>query len=87
MAQKLRDDITHGHGHSGVDRPIVTLRDRLEFGNLTVAEILAAKPVSKTQFYADLKRGLVRIEKDGRRTLIRGPIARKYLANEPLEGI
>jgi hypothetical protein len=64
--------------------PSVTLQDRLEHGNLTIDEVLALKNRSKTGFYADLKAGLVKLEKIGRKSIVRGPIAKRYIAGEPL---
>ena len=55
-------------------------RDRLEAGNLTIDEVCALKPRSRTGFYADLKAGLVSIEKIGRKSVVRGPIAKAYIA-------
>ncbi len=65
--------------------PIVTLQDRLEHGNLTVAELLALAHRSKTAFYADVKAGVVKTRKRGRRTEIPGPSARRYIAGEQAE--
>jgi hypothetical protein len=60
----------------------VTIQDRLEHGNLTVDEVCALATRSKTGFYADLKAGLVSIRKIGRRTVIPGPVARRYALGE-----
>ena len=60
--------------------PIVTLQDRLEHGNLTVHEVCELKNRSRTGFYEDVKAGLVEIEKWGRKSIIRGPIAKRYIA-------
>jgi hypothetical protein len=40
---------------------------------------------SKTGFYQDLKAGLVKIEKIGRKSIVRGPVAKKYIAGEPID--
>jgi hypothetical protein len=61
----------------------LTLGDRLEHGNLTIAEVLQLKPRSKTGFYADVKAGLVKIRKNGHKSIIAGPIAKRYIADEP----
>jgi hypothetical protein len=58
----------------------ITLEDRFEHGNLTVKEICELKPTSRSGFYADVKRGLVEIVKIGRKTVIRGPVAKRYIA-------
>lgn len=59
--------------------PTITLQDRLEHGNLTVREVCELKPISRSGFYADVKRGLVETVKIGRKTVIRGPVAKKYI--------
>ena len=53
--------------------PPVTMEDRLANGNLTVAEVC---------FYEDVKAGLVTTRKAGRKTLIPGPVAKRYIAGE-----
>lgn len=63
--------------------PPFTLAERFEFGNFTIAEVRSLKHRSHTGFYADLKKGLVSIEKLGTRSIIRGPVARRYIAGEP----
>jgi hypothetical protein len=65
----------------------VSLEDRLKFGSLTIGEICALRPVSRSGFYKDLHRGLVAIEKKGRKSTVRGPIAQKYLAGEPIHAV
>ncbi len=64
--------------------PSVTLQDRLEHGNLTIDEVRALKSRSKTGFYADVKAGLVEICKCGRKSTVPGPIAKRYIAGEPV---
>jgi len=66
-------------------QPIVTIQDRLEAGNLTIDEVCALKPRSRTGFYQDLKAGLVKMEKIGRKSIVRGPVARRYIAGESVE--
>jgi uncharacterized membrane protein len=56
-----------------------TLAERLEHGNLEVQELLELARVSRTKFYADVKSGVVTIEKRGRKTYVRGPIAKRYV--------
>jgi hypothetical protein len=63
-------------------KPLVTIQDRLEHGNLSVAEVCALANRSKTGFYADLKAGLVSIRKIGRKSLVPGPVARRYALGE-----
>jgi hypothetical protein len=61
----------------------VTLRDRLEAGNLSIPEVCLLRNTSRSQFYRDLKIGLVSVEKVGRKSIVRGPVARAYIALEP----
>jgi hypothetical protein len=96
MARKLCAELMSAAGSLAADptapiqlaakskRPIVTIQDRLEAGNLTVDEVCALKPRSRTGFYADLKAGLVKIEKIGRKSIVRGPVAKRYIAGEPI---
>jgi hypothetical protein len=60
----------------------ITIQDRLEVGYLTVDEVCALKKRSRSGFYADVKAGLVEIKKQGRKSVIRGPIARRYINSE-----
>jgi hypothetical protein len=66
-------------------RPRVTIKDRLENGNLTIDEVCVLANRSRTGFYADLKAGLVTIRKVGRRSIVPGPVARRYIAGAPME--
>jgi hypothetical protein len=59
--------------------PAVSLADRLEHGNLTVLETRILKNRSNSGFYEDVKRGLVTIEKNGRKSIVRGPVAKAYI--------
>ena len=62
------------------DTPIgFSLEDRLTHGNLTVKEVCQLKKRSHSGFYEDVKAGLVKIEKIGRKSIVRGPIARAYI--------
>lgn len=63
----------------------LTIRDRLECGNLTIDEVCALKSRGKTGFYADVKAGLVVLKKVGRKSIVSGPIAKRYIAGLPLE--
>jgi hypothetical protein len=65
--------------------PLVTVQDRLEAGNLSIKEVCALANRGKTGFYADLKAGLVAIRKIGRKSVVPGHIARRYIAGEPIE--
>lgn len=65
----------------------LTIRDRLECGNLTVDEVCALKSRGKTGFYEDVKAGLVILKKVGRKSIIPGPIAKRYIAGLPLEDV
>jgi hypothetical protein len=97
MARKLCAELMSAAGSLAADptapiqlvakskRPIVTIQDRLEAGNLTIDEVCALKQQSRTGFYADLKAGLVKIEKRGRKSIVRGPVAKRYIAGEPIE--
>jgi hypothetical protein len=66
------------------ERPTVTLLERLEAGNLTIEETCALANRSKTGFYADLKAGLVSIRKIGRKSVVPGHVAKRYIAGEPI---
>lgn len=97
MARKLREELMSGVGSLAAEptapiqraakskQPIITIHDRLEAGNLTIDEVCALKPRSRTGFYADLKAGFVSIEKFGRKSVVRGPIAKAYIVGEPIE--
>jgi hypothetical protein len=63
-------------------QPLVTILERLEAGNLSIDEVCALADRSKTGFYSDLKAGLVTIRKIGRRSVVPGPVARRYIAGE-----
>ena len=65
--------------------PTITIQERLEIGNLSVDEVCVLADRSKTAFYQDVKAELVKIRKVGRRSVVRGPIAKKYIAGEPIE--
>ena len=62
----------------------LTLSDRLEYGNLRIDEVCTLKACSRTRFYLDLKAGLVAIKKQGRNTVVPGPIAARYIRGEPV---
>jgi hypothetical protein len=58
--------------------PGVTLADRLEHGYVTIDELRALKVCGKTQIYEDIKNGALEVEKHGRSSRIRGPVAKAY---------
>jgi hypothetical protein len=60
----------------------VTIQDRLEVGNLTIDEVCRLKKRSRSGFYADLKAGLVEIRKQGRLSVVPGPVAKRYIEAE-----
>jgi hypothetical protein len=57
----------------------ISIQDRLAVGNLTIDEVCQLKPRSRSGFYADLKAGLVQIRKQGRNSVVPGPVARRYI--------
>jgi hypothetical protein len=67
----MRDDVSTNAG--------ISIHDRLEVGNLTVDEVCFLKKRSRSGFYADLRAGLVQIRKQGRISVVPGPIARRYI--------
>ena len=66
--------------------PRITIQDRLEHGNLTIDEVCELANRSKTGFYADLKAGLVTIRKIGRKSIVPGAVARRYIAGQSVLG-
>jgi hypothetical protein len=62
----------------------LSLAERLEHGNLSIEETRRLKNRSHSGFYEDLANGLVSIEKIGRKSVVRGPIARAYIAGRPI---
>jgi hypothetical protein len=67
--------------------PPVSLADRLAHGNLTVEETRLLKNRSHSGFYEDVKQGRVAIEKHGRKSTIRGPIAKAYIEGRPISEV
>jgi hypothetical protein len=65
----------------------ISLADRLAHGNLTVAETRRLKNRSHSGFYEDVKRGLVAIEKSGRKSIVRGPVAQAYIEGRPISEV
>ena len=66
------------------EQPGISLADRLTFGNLTVKETRFLRNRSHSGFYQDVKLGLVAIEKNGRKSVVRGPIAKAYIEGRPI---
>ncbi len=62
-----------------VTKPPVTLQDRFEFGFFTVDHLCDLANRSRTAFYADVKAGLVKIDKVGRSSRVYGPNAKAYI--------
>lgn len=62
----------------------LTIEDRFAHGNLTVQETRALKNVSNAKFYTDLHAGLVAVRKIGTKSVVPGPIAKRYINGEPI---
>jgi hypothetical protein len=60
----------------------ILIQDRFVGGNFTINEVCDLKRRSRSGFYADLKAGLVQIRKQGRISIVPGPIARRYINGE-----
>jgi hypothetical protein len=61
----------------------ITLQDRLKHGNLEIPEVIALRKCSKSKFYQDKKAGRVKVKKHGRKSVVGGPEACRYIASEP----
>jgi hypothetical protein len=68
-------------------QPAVSLADRLAYGNLTVKETRLLKNRSHSGFYEDVKQGHVAIEKNGRKSIVRGPVAKAYIEGRPISEV
>lgn len=62
----------------------ISLADRLEHGNLTIRETCALADASRSKFYEDLKARRVAIRKLGNKSVVPGPIAKRYIAGLPI---
>ncbi len=62
-----------------VSSPLVSFADRLEHGVITIDELCALKRCGRTQVYEDIRAGALEVEKHGRSTRIRGPVAKSYV--------
>ena len=60
-----------------------SLEDRFQHGNFEVNEICELKPCSRSKLYQDRKAGLVEFLKVGSKSVVRGPIAKKYISGDP----
>jgi hypothetical protein len=64
----------------------LSIHERFEAGgNFLVDEVCQLNKRGKTGFYEDLKAGLVTIQKIGRKTVITGPVAKSYIAGQPIK--
>jgi hypothetical protein len=61
-----------------------SLEDRFRHGNFEVHETCDLKNCSRSKFYQDRKAGLVEIKKIGSKSVVPGPIAKKYISCEPI---
>jgi len=57
----------------------ITIADRLEFGYITIDELCALKKCGRTMVYADIKAGVLQVDKHGRSTRVAGPVAKAYV--------
>jgi hypothetical protein len=57
-----------------------SLEDRFRHGNLEINEICELKPCSRSKLYQDRKAGLIEFLKAGSKSLVSGPIAKKYIS-------
>ena len=48
-----------------------------------IGEVCKLKRRCRSGFYEDVKKGLVKIEKIGRKSIIRGPVAKAYISAGP----
>lgn len=61
------------------DKVEITLADRLTHGLVTLPEVAGLAGVSVRKINYDVAAGRLTVEKIGRSTRVRGPIARAYL--------
>ncbi len=62
----------------------ITLADRLDHGLLTLGEVAELASVSRRKVEEDAAAGRLAITKFGRSARVAGPVARQYLAGQPL---
>jgi hypothetical protein len=64
-----------------------SIDERLRCGNLTVSEVCALRNRSRSGFYEDVRNGLVALRKIGRKSVVRGPVARAYIEGRSIAGV
>ncbi|HEY8126212.1 MAG TPA: helix-turn-helix domain-containing protein [Methylocystis sp.] len=69
-----------------MSKATISLEDRLNFGELTIAELCSLKAVGPTKVYADIREGKLPVVKRGRATRILGRHARVYIPGEGVGG-
>jgi hypothetical protein len=74
--------LENGNMSAPKEKLSIPVEIRLDNGNLTIDEVCALANRGKTGFYADLKAGLVTVRKIGRKSVVYGPIAKRYIAGE-----
>jgi hypothetical protein len=65
----------------------ISLADRLEYGNLTIRETCLLADTCRSKFYEDLKERRVAIRKLGAKSVVPGPIAKRYIAGQPIDDL
>ncbi|MBM3654674.1 MAG: hypothetical protein FJX06_17955 [Alphaproteobacteria bacterium] len=64
---------------------IAAIQTRIDTdGWMTLAEVAAMRREGLSKTYESIKQGLLVVEKRGRRTFVRGSIARLYIDNKPM---
>jgi hypothetical protein len=62
----------------------ITIEDRFAGGFFSIQELVDLKKSSRTRVYADIKAGLLPVEKFGRATRIAGHVAKAYVPGRGL---
>jgi hypothetical protein len=75
------DEVEPGAGHN-----MVTIKDRRLCGDLTIRETWELEVVSRFRFHED-RAGRVALRRNGNKGLVPGPIAARYVANEPIDDL
>ena len=65
----------------------LSLEDRFRFGNLPITETRRLADTSHSQFYEDVKLGKVAYQIRGRKSVVPGPIAKRYIRGEPIDDL
>jgi hypothetical protein len=60
-------------------RRYFALQERFEHGNFSIGEVCELKGCCRSKFYADKRAGVVSIVKNGRRSNVPGPVAKRYI--------